>query len=220
MKKSIIESQDWILSKILSSEIPWEKTSDNGQYFLDVDPASFRIVLGILKGTFNISQDAPTLSRPELALLKSATRYLMLDDVHKELQGFETCMVEEFNAALRKKDEVIAARDEELRKREEMVKEAQKKANQYDRIAKKLSEMGVEIVKCYAYQTHRPFNECGARSIILCSESDSCEYSHGRDQMCVIKHIEPMPSYLRSEDKVEHFESKILNDFLIELERI
>lgn len=126
VKKSIIESQDWILSKILSSEIPWEKSSDNGQYFLDVDPASFRIVLGILKGTFNISQDARTLSRPDLALLKSATRYLMLDEVHKELQGFETCMVEEFKAALRKKDEVIAARDEEL-KREEMVKEAQKK---------------------------------------------------------------------------------------------
>ena len=125
VKKSIIESQDWILSKILSSEIPWEKR--NGQYFLDVDPASFHIVLGILKGTFNISQDARTLSRPDLALLKSATRYLMLDEVHKELQGFETCMVEEFKAALRKKDEVIAARDEELRKREEMVKEAQKK---------------------------------------------------------------------------------------------
>ena len=74
VKKSIIESYDWILSKILSSEIPWKKTSDNGQYFLDVDTTSFRIVLGILKGTFDISTDALSLSRPELALLKSTAR--------------------------------------------------------------------------------------------------------------------------------------------------
>lgn len=37
VKTSMIESHDWILSKILSSDIPWERTSDNGQIYLDVE---------------------------------------------------------------------------------------------------------------------------------------------------------------------------------------
>ena len=165
--KSMIESHDWILSKMLSCEIPWEKTSDNGQIYLNVDPTSFRLVLGILNGTFDISQDAPTLSRPDLALLKSTTRYLMLGDIYKELSAFETGIVEECNSKLRRMDE--------------MVKEAQMKINQYDRIEKKLSEVGVKIVKCSAYQTHRRFNRCGARSIIIGSASPE---GHSESNLC------------------------------------
>ena len=164
LKKSIIESYDWILSKILSSEIPWKKTSDNGQYFLDVDPTSFRIVLGILKGTFDISTDALSLSRPELALLKSTSRYLMLDDIYEELSAFETGIVEEYNTKLRQEQEQTA-------KAEKRAFDLKHKADMYDQIERNIGNLGVKVVRCRAYRTHRSFNQCGARSIIIGSVS-------------------------------------------------
>jgi len=87
VQKSLIEAHNWILSKIISSDIPWRKTSDKGQIFLDIDPVSFRIILAILNGTFSIHlpKDIDSLSFGDLALLKATARYLMLDEVYEAL---------------------------------------------------------------------------------------------------------------------------------------
>lgn len=164
IKKSTIESYDWILSKILTSEIAWEKTSDNGQIYLDVDPSSFRIILGILNGTFDISQDVPNLSRPEVAILKSTTRrYLMLDDVHEELKGFETCMMAELKAALRRRDEVIAARDEGIKAKEKQIERMRQKSAKFDEIEAQIARLTITTVQCNAFCKRRFQNRCGFR---------------------------------------------------------
>ena len=129
-----------------------------------MDPASFWIVLGILKGTFQISIDALTLSRADLALVKSTTRYLLLDDIHEELSEFETGIVEEYNTKLRQKDETI-------QKANTFIFDLQHKADVHDRIQSKLENLDIKVVECQAYQTHRSFNKCAARSIIIGSVS-------------------------------------------------
>ena len=176
VKKSIIESYDWILSKILSSEIPWKKTSDNGQYFLDVDPTSFRIVLDILKGTFDSSTVTWSLSRAEHAIQKSTARYLMLDDIYEELSAFETGIVEEYNTKLRQKQEQIA-------KEEIHAFDLKHKADMYDQIERNIGNLGIKVVQCRAYQTHRSFNQCGALSIIIGSASPE-DNLHGPCGVC------------------------------------
>ena len=79
------------------------------RFILTLRPDFFRIILSVLKGTFDISQDGGMLPRSDLALLKSTARYLMLDDVYEEVCAFETGIVKECNAMLRKKDEEILA---------------------------------------------------------------------------------------------------------------
>ena len=160
VRKSVIESHDWILSKILSSDISWEMTSDNGQIYLDVDPTSFRIILSILNGTFNISQDAKMLPRSDFALLKSTARYLMLDNVYENLCQIETGFVAEYNAMRLKKDKEIFEIEEQNR-------ELRRKTGVLDRIQAKLETLDVQVVQCCAYKTHRPFNQCGAVSITI-----------------------------------------------------
>ena len=160
--------------QIISSDIPWRKTSDNGQIYLDVDPICFRIIHGILKGTFDISADVPNISRPELALLKSTARYLMLDDVHEELEGFETGMMEEFKAALCKKDEEIAAReevivakDEKIAAQDSRIERMRQKSAKFDGIKMLLPHLEMRMLKCNAHRWCRRHNRCGSKSMII-----------------------------------------------------
>lgn len=143
VEKSLIEAHDWILSKIISSEIPWRKTSDNGQIYLDVDPTSFRIILAILKGTFDISQDADMLPRSDLALLKTTARYLMLDDVYEAGCAFETGIAAEHNAILRKKDQEII----EIKKKSNAL---QLMAKKYKLIKEKVENLNVTTSEFHA----------------------------------------------------------------------
>ena len=95
--------------------------SDDGQTYLDVDPTSFRLILAILNGTFdlNSSQDVGSLSRADFALLKATARYLMLDFVHSQLEKMERGIMEEFTEMLRKKDDEIRQKDAGSRDRDE-----------------------------------------------------------------------------------------------------
>lgn len=210
IKKSTIESYDWILSKILTSEIAWEKTSDNGQIYLDVDPISFRIILGILDGTFDISQDVPNLSRPELALLKSTTRYLMLDDVYEELQGFETCMMTEVKAALGKKDAVIAARDEMIAAKEREIESMKQKSAKFDEIEAQIARLTIRTLKCNAFCQRRRDNRCGFESMILGAlvpENPGAPCGHcpnHRDAICLYRGSQ-MKDTLRPVRNVDEF---------------
>ena len=178
VNKSVIESHDWILSKILSSDIPWEKSSDSGQIYLDVDPSSFRIILGILNGTFDISQDAGMLPRSDLVLLKTTARYLMLDDVHEAVCAFETGIVEEYNAMLRKKSEEY---DKEITKLTKKARGLQFMAEKYNLIKDKVETLNyISVFECQARREHRPFNKCGAKFITIgscsCSKHNGSKY--------------------------------------------
>ena len=190
VEKSMVEALDWILSKIISSDIPWRKTSDKGQIYLDVDPTSFRVILGILKGTFDISQDAGMLSRSDLALLKTTARYLMLDDILEEVCAFENGIVEEYNETIRKKDEEIL----KIKQKNVML---QLKANVYDRIQAKVRTLNISLFRCesscisYDANAHRRNSRCGAKSIIIGSmdPSDDPAAVSGRFRTSIISQM-------------------------------
>jgi len=92
VKRATIALIDWILSKILSSEISWEKTSDNGLIYLDIDPSSFLL--------FSMPHSR---SRPDLVLLKATARYLLLDKIHSQIAIMYDGIAEE----VPKKDEEL-----------------------------------------------------------------------------------------------------------------
>lgn len=145
----MVKSTDWILAKILTSEIPWAKTSD-GQIYVDVDPTSFRLILGILSGIVSLSSgDADTLCGTDLTLLKATSRYLMLDKVTERVKGILTGHVE----AIHEKDQEIAALKE--------------KAEKLHDIESSFADVPIKVYECQAYRTHRSFNQCGCKSIFF-----------------------------------------------------
>ena len=110
LKKSMILAHEWILSKIVTSDIHWEQTSADGQIYLDVDPSSFGLVLAVVKGTFSLESDSRQLSSSSVALMKTTARYLMLDDIVGRIEEAERG----HGAEIRKKEEEIERLEHEL----------------------------------------------------------------------------------------------------------
>ena len=149
LPKKTILSHDWILSKILTSEIPWKGSSDDGQYYIDVDPTSFRLILSILNGTVSLSLDANKLSTVDLALVKATARYLMLDSIVHDIEGIK----DGFERLLDEKETRIYNLENELAK--------------YDGIEDAIKNVNVQVKNCRSYRTFRSQNECGCLSIII-----------------------------------------------------
>ena len=84
-----IRTTDWVLSKILTSHVPWSRTAD-GQFYVDVDPDSFLLILSIRSGLLDLEQEASKLSGAELVLLKATARYLMLDNIVRQVDCIAT----------------------------------------------------------------------------------------------------------------------------------
>ena len=86
LNKSDIIKHDWMLAKIFSSQVPFKKVND--QYYIDVDPSSFRILLSILRGLTTLENELTRISTNEINLLFSTAQYLMLEKIEKELGTF------------------------------------------------------------------------------------------------------------------------------------
>mmetsp|Transcript_30326 Transcript_30326/g.44602 ORF Transcript_30326/g.44602 Transcript_30326/m.44602 type:complete len:240 (+) Transcript_30326:23-742(+) len=153
VERTTITSHDWILSKIITSKIPWKKTSDDGQIFLDVDPNSFRLILAIISETIDLSQDLGCLSRSDLVLLKATARYLMLDKVNEQIEDIETGILEE----IRTKDEEIGEMrrkfETELRKKDEEIDELQSKADLLAKIEQQIQRLSGKVVHELGFQS-------------------------------------------------------------------
>ena len=94
LKRDMVMSHDWILSKILTSDIPWDKTSDDGQYYIDVDPTSFRLIVSILTGITDLDSASQYLSTMDLASLKATTTYLMLESLTNNIKSIEEVVLD------------------------------------------------------------------------------------------------------------------------------
>ena len=158
LKKSMILAHEWILSKIVTSDIHWEQTSADGQIYLDVDPSSFGLVLAVIKGTFSLESDSRQLSSPLVALMKTTARYLMLDDIVGRIEEVE-----------RGHGAEMKTKEEEIERLEHELGLARRKVNEWERVLESLEKhkTAITVVKCKAYRTHRPYNECGCQSIII-----------------------------------------------------
>mmetsp|Transcript_27770 Transcript_27770/g.62983 ORF Transcript_27770/g.62983 Transcript_27770/m.62983 type:complete len:229 (+) Transcript_27770:23-709(+) len=142
VERTTITSHDWILSKIISSQIPWKKTSDDGQIFLDVDPNSFRLILAIISQTIDLSQDVGCLSRSDLVLLKATARYLMLDKVKEQIEAIETGIMEE-----------IRTKDEEIGEMRRKFDEVQSKVDLLAKIEQQIQRLSGKVVHELGFQS-------------------------------------------------------------------
>ena len=93
---------------MLTSEVPWTKTGD-GQWYVDVDPTSFRIILSILNGVVDLTGgDGDKLSDVDLLLLQATARYLMLDSV---VQKAETVKTGHTKVVSEMQEEIVALKE-------------------------------------------------------------------------------------------------------------
>jgi hypothetical protein len=148
LRKDTILATNWVLSKILTSEIPWDKTAD-GQFYVDADPTSFRIILSIISGVLDVAQEASSFSGAELVLLKVTARYLLLEDIAKQIDGIRIGL-----------DKVVTEQEKEL-------SDLRIKAETLGEIEAALEGLQAQVLECNAYMTCRPYNQCGYRSVIL-----------------------------------------------------
>jgi len=108
LRKETVLNTDWILSKKLTSDVPWTKTGD-GQWYVDVDPTSFRIILSILSGVVDLTGgNGDKISDVNLLLLQATARYLMLDGV---VQIVETVKSGHTKAVSEMQEEIVALKE-------------------------------------------------------------------------------------------------------------
>ena len=167
LRKETVLNTDWILSKMLTSEVPWTKTGD-GQWYVDVDPTSFRIILSILNGVVDLTGgDGDKLSDVDLLLLQATARYLMLDSV---VQTAETVKTGHTKAVSEMQEEIVALKEKvttlEQIEAEEIVA-LKKKAKTLERIKTALENRPTKVYECRAYRTHRSRNQCGCKTLVF-----------------------------------------------------
>ncbi|KAJ3412365.1 hypothetical protein HDV05_000839 [Chytridiales sp. JEL 0842] len=114
LKLEFVLSHDWMIAKIVTSDVPF--TSVNGLVYLDVDAASFRLIVAILKCIATVAEVAPKLSGVELSLLIATARYLHCTDIAEDLQrvksGHERELENEKNENNRLQEEIKAHQEE------------------------------------------------------------------------------------------------------------
>lgn len=120
---------------MLTSEIPFEKTPD-GIYLLDVGAASFRLILGLLKGTILV--ESLRINDVELGLLKSTVDYLMLENLKGQL------------------DDTLSMKEQQMKD----IKEAhQKELNAKDQLVKDIKEVHEKELKAKDQAHEREINQ-------------------------------------------------------------
>ncbi|KAJ3412356.1 hypothetical protein HDV05_000830 [Chytridiales sp. JEL 0842] len=158
LQRDFVLSHDWMPSKVLTSALPF--TSVNGQIYLDVDPICFRVIVSVLKGLSDLDSVASKLTSPELALLISMSRYLLIcTEITEPLEKLESSSRTEKTALLeelRAKTERIAALERQL-----------EVANWESQIMDVLESKDLTLLTCHGYITGVPYNRCGRASLLV-----------------------------------------------------
>jgi hypothetical protein len=204
LSKEMIMSQDWILNKIISSTIPWQKVSDD-QIYIDIDPSSFRFIVSVLNGQMVLPDDMKHLTPMDLDVLKVTARYLMLPsstiEIHiSNIQGEMQKLEEQIEKLVHEKDGLV------------------NRLQEFESFHETIKLQTVQKITCGAYRTHRPYNRCGCTSFLIgpldVSEFDEnvkCDECgndrsrlYGRKQQFAVKVVDSKKNdYIMSEMEVE-----------------
>ena len=74
-------------STMLMSDVP--SSTYNGLIYVDSNPNCFRMILSILRGMITVESEVSRFSAIELSLLKATARYLLCDNIVKEIETFQ-----------------------------------------------------------------------------------------------------------------------------------
>jgi hypothetical protein len=87
LQRRLVLSFDWMIATMLMSDVP--SSTYNGLLYVDSDPNCFRMILSILRGMITVESEVSRISTIELSLLKATARYLLCDNIVKEIETFQ-----------------------------------------------------------------------------------------------------------------------------------
>ena len=154
LKKDFVLSHDWMVAKIVTSEIP--STRIHGQIFLDVDPVSFRMIVSILQGITSLKARASKISTSDLALLISTAEYLLCFDIAKELGTIQSDHEKEINR-----------KEAENRRIERENRTLTQALGKFETMESVFKEKSMKLLECRGYKTRRSGNICGSVSLLI-----------------------------------------------------
>ncbi|KAJ3391036.1 hypothetical protein HDU80_011129 [Chytriomyces hyalinus] len=95
LKRDAVLSHKWMIATLVST--PNQGTLHNGILYVDVDPASFRVVFSILQGLTTLTNESK-MSGMELELLKATATYLLCDNIVADITNTQRDMAESASA--------------------------------------------------------------------------------------------------------------------------
>jgi hypothetical protein len=159
LRRDFILEHDWMVAKILTSEVPF--TSVNGQIYIDIDPVSFRVITSILLG-ITTETELTNFSDRELVLVIAAATHLKCLD-----------LVEVFIRIQNLRKSIQRERDE-LRTELYTLKNSHEMS-----IAKSLvHQLPITMFQCNATRLHRSqMVSCGSMALLLGASLKSNDHS-------------------------------------------
>ncbi|KAI8830533.1 hypothetical protein BJ741DRAFT_652263 [Chytriomyces cf. hyalinus JEL632] len=97
LKRDEVLSHKWMIATLVST--PNQGTLHNGILYVNVDPASFRVVFSVLQGLTTLDKSLLKMSVMELELLKASATYLLCDNIVAYIAQMQSDMAESACAA-------------------------------------------------------------------------------------------------------------------------
>ena len=181
MPSSDIMKHDWLVRKMLTTDLPSRRTS-NGALYLDLDATSFHTVYQILSGVLIL--DDETLCQLDRLSVKTAADYMGCSSFRHQIEEYEASLQKDSDAL----QERIRILEQKMKKDSDAQQErigilesenAKLKTELKSGIEHLILEGGcakadVRIFKCSAHRTHRPGNRCWNYAVFI-GEDDSAD---------------------------------------------
>ena len=159
LKKKQLLAQDWMIARMLTTDIPVTRVS--GQIYVNVDPASFRLLLALLQGMTTLQAVVDKVSSAERLLLGTTADYLGCTDIAQALRAIEGEVEAERRAAKLSAEEENRANWEETTR---VIYDAKTE------VEVALSQLQVERTKAAAYKADLDKIEANILHMGTCNE--------------------------------------------------
>ena len=193
LPSSDIMKHDWLVRKMLTTDLPSRRTS-NGALYLDLDATSFHTVYQILSGVLIL--DDETLCQLDRLSLKTAADYMGCTSFRHQIEEYEASLKKdsdaqqarirdleaenaklktqlESGASLKKDSDAQQARIRDLEAENAKLKTQLESGIEHLILGGGCAEADVRIFTCSEYRTHRSSNRCGNRAVFIgCDDRD------------------------------------------------
>ena len=156
MPSSDIMKHDWLVRKMLTTDLPSRRTS-NGALYLDLDATSFHTVYQILSGVLIL--DDETLCQLDRLSVKTAADYMGCISFRHQ--------IEEYEASLQKDSDAQQARIRILEAENAKLKTKFESGIEHRLIEGGCAKVDVRIFICFEYRTHRSNNICRNQAVFI-----------------------------------------------------
>lgn len=177
---------DWLVSRMLASEVPSHRTA-SGALYLDWDPKPFRFIWDVLIGSFLL--DEKTMSQlyksegfASFCKLKATADYLCWSTIYESFDAFEVSKGKEEEKLQMKIRAIEVSKQKEVGELQVKIRDLEsqllkKQAIIDSGIESRMlnSDCAVLNVACGAFRKYRSGNRCGNEAVLFVDGSTNCE---------------------------------------------